>query len=425
MLSAVWKTIRREGLLSPGERVVVAVSGGPDSMALLAVLWELAPRLELRLEVATVDHGLRPEAAAEAALVAERAAALGLPFHCLAVDVAAARTRGRASVQVAARTLRLGALEDLAQRLGAGRVALGHNADDQAETVLFRVLRGTGVRGLAGIPYRRGLFIRPLLDVPRATIDVYVKRRSLPVVRDPSNDDGRFTRARLRHRVLPLLRQENPRVAEALRALAADARRLVTPALTDDAPLGYLGRSAAAAVADLRRRGGTGFVDVPGGRVQVAYGQATRLPVGWRTPSPAPALRPDATLSIAKDGMFWLGGPVGIEVRAGASAAAPSVDPSFAAYDAEYLAAPLVLRARRAGDRMRPRGGRGSRKVSDLLIDAKIARAERPSLPVLTAADGTILYVPGLRPSEVGRPGAATRRWFFVRSLRREKETSV
>ncbi|HEY2902277.1 MAG TPA: tRNA lysidine(34) synthetase TilS, partial [Polyangia bacterium] len=206
MLSSVWKTIRREQLFAAGDRVLVAVSGGPDSMALLAVLWELAPRLALRLEVATVDHGLRPEAAVEAALVAERAAALELPFHRLAVDVPGARAGGRprGSLQSVARTLRLQALEDLAARLGGARVALGHHADDQAETILFRILRGTGVRGLRGIPYQRGVFIRPLLDVRRTAIEAYVKRRSLPVVRDPSNMDSRFARTRLRHQILPL-----------------------------------------------------------------------------------------------------------------------------------------------------------------------------------------------------------------------------
>ncbi len=123
--------------------------------------------------------------------------------------------------------------------------------------------------------------------------------------------------------------------------------------------------------------------------------------------------------------MFWLDdGPVGIEVRA--AAPAPDVTgTTFAAYDADHLAAPLLLRSRRPGDRMRPRGGRGSRKVSDLLIDAKVARALRPSLPVLTAADGTILFVPGLRPSEAGRPTSGTRRWFYVRERRRKEETSV
>src|SRR5678815_2977142 len=152
MLSAVLATIAANDLLREGDRVVVAVSGGPDSMALRHVVWELRARLGLTLVVAAVDHG-------------ERAEALGLPFVAVAVDVAAER-RGRrgASLQDAARDARLRALAALARAHGARRVALGHQADDQAETVLYRIVRGTGVAGLAGIPYARDVFIRPLLD---------------------------------------------------------------------------------------------------------------------------------------------------------------------------------------------------------------------------------------------------------------------
>ncbi|HXI59503.1 MAG TPA: tRNA lysidine(34) synthetase TilS [Polyangia bacterium] len=418
------KTIRREQLLGAGDRVLVGVSGGPDSMALLAVLWELAGRLEIHLEVATVDHGLRPEARGEADLVASRAAALNVPFHRLQVDVRAARSATRGgSLQAVARTLRLDALENLAGMVGAARVALAHHADDQAETILFRVLRGTGVRGLAGIPYRRGLFIRPLLDVRRNQIETYLRRRSLPFVQDPSNLDSRFARARMRHRWLPLLREENPRLAEALVALGADARRLASPNGVRGIDPAHVGRAAAATIRQLQRRGGTAVVDVAGGRIEVAYGQ-TR----WRAAADAPrTLHPTGPVSIATEGMFWLGGPVGIEIKEGSAAPSSSSSPSSdsVAFDADQVPTPLVLRQRRPGDRMRPRGGRGSRKVSDLLIDAKIARPERASLPVLTAADDTILYVPGLRPSEVGRPDAETRRWVYVRTLRKQDATSV
>src|SRR4029079_18159666 len=120
--------------------------------------------------------------------------------------------------------LRREAPAELAGRRGARRIALAHQADDQAETVLFRIVRGTGLRGLAGIPYRRGPFVRPLLDVTRAEIARYLARRSIPFVEDPSNADPRFSRARVRHRLLPLLAEENPRVREALVALAAEAR---------------------------------------------------------------------------------------------------------------------------------------------------------------------------------------------------------
>ncbi|MEA2695975.1 MAG: tRNA(Ile)-lysidine synthase, partial [Myxococcales bacterium] len=362
MLSSVLKTIRREQLFGAGDRVLVGVSGGPDSMALLAVLWELAARLKIHLEVATVDHGLRPEARSEADLVAARAAALDVPFHRVQVDVRAARAgAGGGSLQAVARTLRLDALENLAGTLGAARVALGHHADDQAETILFRVLRGTGVRGLAGIPYQRGVFIRPLLDVRRTQIETYLRRRSLPFVEDPSNLDSRFTRARVRHRWLPLLREENPRLAEALVALGADARRLAGAGGVASIDPAHVGRAAAATIRQLQRRGGTALVDVAGGRIEVAYGR-TR----WRggqdddeNEDDAPTLHPSGPVSIATEGMFWLGGPVGIEIKEGAAAPSPSssLPSDSAAFDADQVPTPLILRQRRPGDRMRPRGG--------------------------------------------------------------------
>jgi len=395
MLSAVLRTITAHALVEHGDRVLVAVSGGPDSMALLHVLWEARDRLDLALEVAGVDHGLRPAAAQELDLVAARAAALELPFHRLQVDVAGAR-RG-ASLQDAARRARLGALEALAAARGARRVALGHQADDQVETILFRVLRGTGLGGLKGIPYLRPPFVRPLLDVRRAEVLRYLRRRSIPFVEDPSNADPRYARARLRHRVLPLLAEENPRVAEALLALAAAARAADLPPATAPA----LARRVADAVGRLRARGGSGAIDLAGRRrIDVAYGAVRIGPRGARRAAPPPA-----PVTLAGPGRLgWMGGTLEIEEVARRAASGE------AEFDADRLDWPLQVRARKSGDRMRPRGGRGSRKLSDLMIDAKIARGARGALPVLTDARGALLYVPGLRPAETGRPDARTRR---------------
>ena len=410
MLSTVLRTIAAHALFERGERVLVAVSGGPDSMALLHLLWEARDRLGLTLEVAGVDHGLRPAAAQELDVVEARAAALELPFVRLPVDVAGAR-RG-ASLQDAARRARLGALEVLAAARGAGRIALGHQADDQAETVLFRILRGTGLPGLCGIPYRRGPFVRPLLDVGRAEIVRYLRRRSIPFVEDPSNADLRFARARVRHRYLPLLREENPRVAEALVALAAAARRTAAPAMErgggpESAPA--LPRRLGAAVERLRARGGTATLDVAGGqRLEISYGAVrlgARAPVRDRAPEPTVIAGP-GTYRCATGALDVTEGSGGRPERAGS-----------AAFDAELVAWPLTLRARRAGDRMRPRGGRGSRKLSDLMIDAKIARGARASLPVVVSARGELLFVPGLRPAEMARPTARTRRVVRFRFL--------
>ena len=416
MLSTVLRTIAAHALFKRGDRVIVAVSGGPDSMALLHVLWELSDRLGLTLDVAGVDHGLRPAAADELELVHARAEALGLPFVGLAVDVA--RHRRGAGLQDAARRARLGALTALATERDACRVALGHQADDQAETVLFRIVRGTGLAGLRGIPYRREPFVRPLLDLPRAEILRYLRRRSIPFVDDPSNADLRFARARIRHRHLPALAEENPRVAEALVALAAAARevRPARDASRTPAPRQALGaepalsRRVAAVVDRLRARGGTAAVDIAGGRrVEVSYG-AVR--VGARA-----VLRPPAAVSgpvrIDGPGTYrWAAGT--LDVKECVRRRARPSGGITAEFDADLLEWPLTARARKSGDRMRPRGGRGSRKLSDLMIDARIARATRAALPIVTSARGELLFVPGLRPGEPARPTARTRRIVII-----------
>jgi tRNA(Ile)-lysidine synthase len=409
MLSAMLRTVRAHGLFERGDRVLVAVSGGPDSMALLSALWEVAGRLGVTLEAATVDHGLRPEAAAEAELVRERAAALEVPWHLVQVDAAEARRRGGGSLQDAARRVRLTALAGLAKRLGARRVALAHQADDQAETVLFRVVRGTGLAGLGGIPYLRDPFVRPLLDVWRADVFRYLRRRSIPFVEDPSNADPRFARARLRHVVLPALAAENPRVREALVALAAAARGRTLPG---DLP-SDVGRRAAAVIGRLRAEGGGArSVDLAGGRVaEVEYGEV-RVGPRRRTRGGEPAVaRSPPALSIAGPGAYpWPGSPALLVSAQEGTSPVDARRSSEVCFDADVLAWPLAVRARRPGDRMRPRGGRGSRKLSDLLIDAKIARPARGRLPVVTTADDIVLFVPGLRPADWGRPTAATTR---------------
>jgi tRNA(Ile)-lysidine synthase len=400
------RTIRDHTLFAAGDRVLVAVSGGPDSTALLHGLVKIAARIGITIEAATIDHGMRSESAAEADTVVERCRALGVPCERVAVDVRAARGR-HVSWQDAARRARLGALEAVAARRGCARVALGHIADDQAETVLFRIVRGTGVAGLAGIPYRRGSFVRPLLDVRRSEVLRYLRRRRLPFIEDPSNADPRFARARVRHAWMPPLARENPRLVEALLALAADARR--APPSTRPAGNSALSRRAAATVARLAAEGaGTRRVSVSGGEVEISYGQ-----VGQRRAKPASAPPPPPPVTgIAASGTYPLGTGSALEITFSDGAPPAGVG---AAFDLDAVALPLAVRAPRPGDRMRPRGGRGSRKLSDLLIDAKIPRPQRGGLPVLVAADGTILFVSGLRPAEAARPCSGTRRWIQVR----------
>jgi tRNA(Ile)-lysidine synthase len=415
VLSAILRAIRDHDLVSRGDRCLVAVSGGPDSTALLHALVHLAPRLGITVEAATVDHGLRPEAAAEAALVRERCQALGVDCEVLRVDVRAARGQ-HVSWQEAARRARLAALEAAAERRGCARIALGHTADDQAETVLFRIVRGTGVAGLAGMPYRRGRLVRPLLDVRRSEVLRFLGKRRLPFIEDPSNADRRFTRARVRHQWIPFLAGENPRLVDALLALASDARGRGVGAVPGGS------RRAAGTVARLAAAGaGTHTVSVRGGEMEVSYGKVTWRPAAGATVPKAPAATATAAVEVRGPGRYRAdqgGTALDLEVRVGElgeGAPAPAASDGAAVFDLDRLMLPLRVRAPRPGDRMRPRGGRGSRKLSDLLIDAKIPRARRSGLSLLEAADGTILFVPGLRPSDVGRPGPDTRRWIQVR----------
>lgn len=240
LLSDVRSTIQRYQLIGPGETVVVGVSGGPDSLCLLHALHGLAPELDARLHVAHVHHGLRgAEADADAAFVAETAAAWGLPCAVEQIDVAELASRAGLSLEEAARAARYAFLGRLATQLGAQVVAVGHNADDQAETVLMHFVRGSGLAGLRGmqpssvfplqelsildyqLPMVNLRLIRPLLAVSRAAILAYCAQHELQPRFDRSNEDTAFFRNRLRHELLPLLEGYNPQMRRILGNTAA------------------------------------------------------------------------------------------------------------------------------------------------------------------------------------------------------------
>jgi tRNA(Ile)-lysidine synthase len=215
LITLVRAMLREHPLVARGTTVLAAVSGGPDSMALLHVLSLLRRERGFGLFAHGVDHGLRPAAAAELELAAELARNHDVPFErtCVSVDPGG-------NVQARARTARWRALEAAAGRAGASSIATGHHADDRAETMLMRILRGTSPRGLAVLPPRDGCRIRPLLRARRADIDAHIRRHRIPHAVDPSNRDPRFLRVRVRLEVLPLLERLNPRVVEHMYALA-------------------------------------------------------------------------------------------------------------------------------------------------------------------------------------------------------------
>ncbi len=215
LITLVRATLRDPRLVPRGGTVLVAVSGGADSMALLHVLGLLRREGAFGLFAHGIDHGLRPEAAAELDLAEGFARSLDVPFRRTRVVVAPG-----GNLQARARKARWDAHEVAAARASADRIATGHHADDRAETMLIRILRGTGARGLAVLPPRDGDRIRPILRARRSDVLSHIARHRIPHCHDPSNRDPRFLRVRVREEVLPLLERLNPGAVDHMCALA-------------------------------------------------------------------------------------------------------------------------------------------------------------------------------------------------------------
>ena len=204
-------------LLPRGSRVLCAVSGGADSMCLLHLLWSNREALGLKVCAAHYEHGLREKESARDAAFAERwCAERDIPFRCGHGDVLSrAKASGR-GVEETAREMRYAFLEETADALCCDRIATAHNADDNAETLLLHLCRGAGAAGLSGIPMQRGRIVRPLLGCTRAEIEEYLEENRVPHVEDSSNLSDDYARNLLRHRVMPVLRELNPRLAPAM-----------------------------------------------------------------------------------------------------------------------------------------------------------------------------------------------------------------
>lgn len=227
LIGKIKKTISKYGLLSTGDRVIIGVSGGPDSLALLFALNRLKNVFGLKLHVAHLDHKLRKKSGEDAAFVKKTAQNLNLPVTIATVDVKRLTDRG-GSVEEIARNTRLEFFSRLARKIKADKIALAHNFDDQAETVLMRIIRGSGLYGLSAIRPKREIngttVIRPLLETSRRDIETYLKALGLKPRKDPSNNENLFLRNKIRNSLLPLLKKNyNPGIREVLCNLAESA----------------------------------------------------------------------------------------------------------------------------------------------------------------------------------------------------------
>ncbi len=446
------ETIRRHGLARPGERVLVGLSGGADSVALLLVLRELEQEGALAIAgAAHLNHQLRgAEADEDEAFCAALAGTLGVPFRSERTDVAALARAQKRSIEDAARSARYRFFEHAADDWSADVIAVAHTREDQAETFLLRLLRGAGTRGLAAIQPRAGRVVRPLLDVARDDLRAYLASRGQAFREDSSNADVTIPRNRIRHELIPYLESHvSPAITDVLAREAALARqdedflhgeaiklasRIV---LTDGAvridvsglTLAPRALSSRVAQAALQRLAGSkhitfhhverllalaagpgegGAVSLPGqyavrvgGTILLRAGRApARRSLGEGANSfafslsiPGEVELEPQRLAVGAEPVSGLGGPAGRQRKWAGRGNEVGVA-------AGALALPLAVRNRRPGDRFRPLGAPGGRKLQDFLVDRKVARDERDSLPLVVDGRDRIVWVVGQSVAE-------------------------
>ena len=439
--------------------MVVAVSGGPDSVALLHALLRLRDSARVVLHVAHLNHDFRGEEAEEdARFVSRLAGSLGLPSTvCREDPVAYQREAGLSSFEEAAREVRYSFLSRVVEETGAAAVVLGHTSDDHAETVLMHIIRGSGLHGLRGMEAlstwrdRRGsreaVLFRPFLDVTKAETAAYCQARGLGFRVDSGNLSPRFTRNRVRDHLLPVLRQYNPRIAEALQRLGraaslevsfvegevdrvwdSVARRGQGRVVLDEARLAALHplvrrmvfRRAYESLAGHTRRLRQTHLTAMDALLASRPGKTVQLPAGLRlsrgygalhlgakppeSPCPFPPMegehhlpQPPSSGEVAVELPVWrvVYGlqPRGAQVRHG---------PFVASLDARGAAGDLLVRSRRAGDRFHPLGMKTDKKLQDFFVDHKVPREWRDRVPLLVAG-GRIAWVVGYRVAEWAR----------------------
>jgi tRNA(Ile)-lysidine synthase len=453
--------VLRHGMIAPGDRVLVGCSGGPDSVALTSLLLRLREEMPLEISVAHFNHRLRTGAKDDESFVRELTRRWVLPLITGSKDVRRVARRRKLNLEETARLLRYEFLRGAARKAGATKIATGHTMNDQAETILMRLFRGTGLAGLAGIEPVSGPtgcpVIRPLLGIRREDLEAYLRDEGLGFRTDDSNLDRKRLRNRIRLGLLPEIeRNYSPRIVKHLAALSTLARE-------EDSLLAGIGRELADEF--ITRSGGETALDVrtlsllplalarrvtrefirelkgnlravsfddvasvlalgEGKEKSVKKGLVLRrehgrlFPVVRKTAARRFELAWDGRKAITVAGSTFVGRKLGKNE-------APSLrsdDRSRAAVDLAKLSFPLVVRSRRPGDLYRPLGAPGRKKLKEILRAKGVPREDRDRLPVFLSR-GEIVWVPGLPVAEEFKVGAATKRLFLVEKTKTVRRT--
>lgn len=440
--------LKRHSFSLTGKRIAVGVSGGPDSLALLHVLWKWQQPLNLHLVALHMDHMFRGEESRQEALfVQDFCDKRRIPFEMAEADVPQYIKETGKNPQLAARERRYSFFEEMMQKHELHYLALGHHGDDQVETVLMRLTRGSTGKARAGIPFSRkmgpGLVIRPFLCLSKAEIEEYCDFHQLEPRRDPSNAKEIYSRNRFRKRVLPFLRQENPLIHEHFQRfseeLESDESYLaelteakmnkvmvkkkeevtlnIGPFLEMPMPLQRRGiklilnylyeeqPSSLSAVhtenifSIIRNSHPSGSLDFPNGlKVTRSYGNChfQREPAEWKPFS----------IELHGPGLVHLPGGGQIEAAWRTGQFDDYMDADSFLVDVNEAGFPLIIRTRKPGDRMTMKGMTGTRKLKDIFIDNKIPVSKRNRWPVVTDRLGRILWLPGLKKSSHVPAGA-------------------
>lgn len=443
----VLAAIRRHELLRNGDTVLIGLSGGPDSVCLLLLLHRFRALFGMTLHALYVNHNLRPaEIPGEIAFCERLCREHEIPFYQESVDVSARASASGMNLQEAARELRYAAFSSVAGRIGAQRIALGHNADDQAETFLMRLIRGTGPSGLAGIPVCRGPVIRPLLETPREDIERFLAAEGVSACADSSNLKGDYLRNRLRKMIMPEVRRMNPSFLQTVRNtidVLRDEERYFTIASTkalmrmisrkrenrielflspmETLDIVILRRVLRRALAETFSLRGIGFDHIEEIIRLVRDGQAgdrIMLPREIRairdyavlilTAEPPPRID---ECEVMPPGEVAIRG-AGLILRASLEDAPgePADGRTAAVFDAGKMRFPLVVRPRRHGDFFLPFGFGKRKKLQDFFVDQKVPRDERDAVPIVVSG-GEIVWVAGYRADERFRATDGTKKF--------------